>query len=37
MPAYWIGHVTVTDPTAYEGYRQANAVAFAKYRRWWRA
>lgn len=31
MPAYWIGHVTVTDPTAYEGYRQANAAAFAKY------
>ena len=31
MPAYWIGHVTITDPAAYEGYRQANAVAFAKY------
>lgn len=31
MPAYWIGHVTVSDPEAYEDYRQANAVAFAKY------
>lgn len=31
MPAYWIGHVTVSDPAAYEAYRQANAVAFAKY------
>lgn len=32
MPkAYWIGHVTVADPTAYEAYRQANGVAFAKY------
>jgi uncharacterized protein (DUF1330 family) len=31
MPAYWIGHVTITDPTAYEAYRQANAVAFTKY------
>ena len=31
MPAYWIGHVTITDPTAYEAYRQANAAAFAKY------
>jgi uncharacterized protein (DUF1330 family) len=31
MPAYWIGHVTVSDPTAYEAYRQANAAAFAKY------
>lgn len=31
MPAYWIGHVTVTDPTAYEAYRRANAAAFAKY------
>ena len=31
MPAYWIGHVTVSDPTAYEAYRQANAVAFTKY------
>lgn len=32
MPkAYWIGHVTVDDPAAYEAYRQANAAAFAKY------
>lgn len=31
MPAYWIGHVTVSDPTAYEAYRQANATAFTKY------
>lgn len=32
MPrAYWIGHVTVSDPTAYEAYRQANAAAFTKY------
>lgn len=28
---YWIGHVTVEDPQAYEAYRAANAVAFAKY------
>lgn len=32
MPkAYWIGHVTVTDPAAYERYREANAAAFQKY------
>ena len=32
MPkAYWIGHVTVDDPDAYQAYRQANAAAFAKY------
>lgn len=32
MPkAYWIGHVSVEDPQAYEGYRRANAAAFAKY------
>ena len=32
MPkAYWIGHVTVDDPAAYEAYRQANGAAFAKY------
>ena len=29
--AYWIGHVTVDDPTAYEAYRVANAEAFAKF------
>lgn len=28
---YWIGHVTVSDATAYEGYRQANGAAFARY------
>lgn len=28
---YWIGHVTVADAAAYEAYRAANAVAFAKY------
>lgn len=32
MPkAYWIGHVTVDDPDAYQEYRAANAAAFAKY------
>ncbi|MGO4854303.1 DUF1330 domain-containing protein [Phaeovulum sp. W22_SRMD_FR3] len=32
MPkAYWIAHVTIDDPTAYEAYRAANAAAFAKY------
>jgi uncharacterized protein (DUF1330 family) len=32
MPkAYWVGHVTVDDPQAYEAYRAANAVPFAKY------
>lgn len=29
--AYWIGHVTVDDPAAYDAYRQANGVAFVKY------
>jgi uncharacterized protein (DUF1330 family) len=28
---YWVAHVTVDDPGAYEAYRQANAAAFAKY------
>jgi uncharacterized protein (DUF1330 family) len=28
---YWIGHVTVDDPQAYQAYRAANAAAFAKY------
>ncbi len=28
---YWVAHVDVRDATAYEAYRQANAVAFAKY------
>jgi len=31
MPAYWISHVTISSPTAYKAYRQANAVAFTKY------
>lgn len=32
MPkGYWVAHVTVDDPSAYEAYRAANAVAFAKY------
>ena len=26
---YWIGHVSVDDPAAYEAYRRANAAAFA--------
>lgn len=29
--AYWIAHVDIHDPQAYEAYRAANAVAFAKY------
>ncbi len=32
MPkGYWIAHVDVADPTAYEDYKAANAVAFAKF------
>jgi uncharacterized protein (DUF1330 family) len=32
MPkGYWVAHVDVRDPQAYEAYRQANAEAFAKY------
>lgn len=32
MPrGYWVAHVTVDDPDAYEAYRAANAEAFAKY------
>lgn len=31
IKAYWIGHVTVDDATAYEAYRRANAAAFEKY------
>ena len=32
MPkGYWVAHVTVDDPAAYDAYRAANAVAFAKY------
>ncbi|MCE6950993.1 DUF1330 domain-containing protein [Cereibacter sphaeroides] len=28
---YWIGHIDVADPAAYEAYRAANAEAFGKY------
>lgn len=28
---YWVAHVDVRDPVAYEAYRAANAVAFAKF------
>ena len=32
MPkGYWVAHVTVNDPLAYEAYRRANAAAFDKY------
>ena len=31
--AYWIAHVDVSDPKAYEAYRKANALAFNKYNR----
>lgn len=32
MPkAYWIAHVTIDDPDAYQAYREANAAAFSKY------
>lgn len=32
MPkAYWIGHVSVDDPDAYQAYRAANATAFARF------
>jgi uncharacterized protein (DUF1330 family) len=29
--AYWIVHATVDDPKIYTKYREANAVAFAKF------
>lgn len=29
--AYWIGHVSVDDPEAYQAYRAANAAAFTKF------
>ena len=28
MPAYWIAHVTVTDPERYQGYMQLAPAAF---------
>ncbi|WP_435259409.1 DUF1330 domain-containing protein [Thioclava sp. FR2] len=32
MPkAYWIAHVTVEDPQAYQAYREANAAPFAAF------
>lgn len=32
MPkAYWIAHVTVNDPAAYDLYRAANAAPFARF------
>ena len=31
MPAYWIAHVTVTDPEAYKGYQSLAPVAFARF------
>lgn len=29
MPAYWIAHVTVTDPDRYRGYQSLAPAAFA--------
>lgn len=29
MSAYWIAHVTVTDPDAYKGYQERALAAFA--------
>lgn len=29
--AYWVAQVDIRDPETYEGYRKANAAAFAKY------
>jgi uncharacterized protein (DUF1330 family) len=31
MTAYWIAHVTVTDPVKYAGYQSLAPAAFAKY------
>lgn len=31
MSAYWIAHVTVTDPVAYAGYQALAPAAFATY------
>ncbi len=31
MPAYWIAHVTVTDPARYKGYQTLAPLAFAKF------
>lgn len=29
MPAYWIAHVTITDPDRYQGYQSLAPLAFA--------
>ncbi|GHC30547.1 uncharacterized protein (DUF1330 family) [Gemmobacter caeni] len=29
--AYWVAHVEIDDAEAYEAYRQANALPFARY------
>lgn len=31
MPAYWIAHVTITDPDRYKGYQTLAPAAFAAY------
>jgi uncharacterized protein (DUF1330 family) len=31
MPAYWIAHVTVTDPSRYAGYQALAPSAFARH------
>lgn len=31
MPAYWIAHVTVTDPDRYKGYQALAPEAFTKF------
>lgn len=31
MKGYWVAHVTVTNPEAYQGYIEGSAVAFKKY------
>lgn len=31
MAAYWIAHVTVTDPEAYRGYQALAPAAFARF------
>ena len=31
MTAYWIAHVTVTDPDAYRGYQERAAAAFRQF------
>ena len=31
MAAYWIAHVTVTDPAAYAGYQALAPAAFARF------